>query len=143
MASLLSRFPRTRPMVGSAAVLILAATMTTPKQQLLDSAQNAPTKMLSMPSGMLFSKQLTVQSSEQINHDTKKITFTLPEGSSQISGVPAGCMYAPSPTKHAGTDSLYQLPYSLNILLPMAGSPSSDPTPQSPIQRTAARCSCL
>lgn len=65
--------------------------MASPKPLLLDSAQNQPTKLLSMPSGMLFSKQLTVKSSEQINHDTKKITFTLPGGASQISGVPAGC----------------------------------------------------
>lgn len=57
---------------------------------LLDSKQNEPTKALSFPSSMLFSKQLTVTNSEQVNHDTKRITFQLPGGDGEISGVPAG-----------------------------------------------------
>lgn len=93
MASLLSRFPRALPFIGGAAFLTFSFKMGTSKPHLLDSAQNTPTKMLSMPSGMLFSKEMTVKSSEQINHDTRLITFSLPEGHSQISGVPAGCMY--------------------------------------------------
>lgn len=68
--------------------------MASPKPLALDSAHNPPANMLSMPSGMLFAKQLTVKGSEQINHDTRKITFALPNGDSQISGVAAGCTYS-------------------------------------------------
>lgn len=39
---------------------------------------------------MLFSKQLTVTAIEQINHDTKRITFALPGGTREISGVAPG-----------------------------------------------------
>jgi cytochrome-b5 reductase len=61
---------------------------------MLDSASNPPTKALTFPSSMLFSKQLTVTHTEQVNHDTKRVTFSLPGGKSQVSGVPAGCMSA-------------------------------------------------
>lgn len=61
---------------------------------MMDSSQNPPTKTLNFPSSMLFSKQLTVKSSEQVNHDTKRITFTLPGGENEISGCPAGGMQA-------------------------------------------------
>lgn len=40
---------------------------------------------------MLFSQTLTVTRSEQINHDTRRITFQLPGGKNEVSGVPAGC----------------------------------------------------
>lgn len=56
----------------------------------MDSAQNLPSKTLNFPGSMLFSKELTVKSSEQINHDTKRITFSLPGGANEISGCPAG-----------------------------------------------------
>jgi cytochrome-b5 reductase len=46
---------------------------------------------LAFPKTMLFSQQLTVTKSEQINHDTKRITFRLPGGDAEVSGVPAGC----------------------------------------------------
>lgn len=57
----------------------------------LDSAYSEPTKTLSFPKTMLFSQQLKVQSVEQVNHDTKKITFALPGGDGEISGVPSSC----------------------------------------------------
>ncbi|TLD31856.1 NADH-cytochrome b5 reductase 2 [Venturia nashicola] len=44
-----------------------------------------PTKTLAVPKTMLFSQTLTVLSSEQINHDTKRITFKLPGGDNEIS----------------------------------------------------------
>jgi hypothetical protein len=41
-----------------------------------------------LPSTMLFSKRLTVMAVEQMNHDTKRITFALPGGLEESSGVP-------------------------------------------------------
>ena len=41
---------------------------------------------------MLFSQSLKVKAIEQVNHDTKRITFELPGGEHEISGVPASCM---------------------------------------------------
>ncbi|CZT15109.1 related to NADH-cytochrome b-5 reductase [Ramularia collo-cygni] len=67
--------------------------------------------MLSMPMGMLFSKELTVKSSEQINHDLKKITFNLPEGDSQISGVPAGSIILTQHTPYNGWFPVFR-PYT-------------------------------
>lgn len=92
MAATLSRSSRALPYLTGAAVLGVAGTYyaTTKRPLLLDAAQNAPTKTLNFPSSMLFSKELTVRSSEQINHDTKRITFSLPGGDGEISGVPAG-----------------------------------------------------
>lgn len=57
----------------------------------LDSAQNPPTNLLSLPRTLVFAQTLTVTKTEQINHDTKRITFSLPRGENQVSGVPAGC----------------------------------------------------
>lgn len=42
---------------------------------------------------MLFSRELKVKNVEQVNHDTKRITFELPGGDGEISGVPASCMH--------------------------------------------------
>ncbi|KAK3726124.1 hypothetical protein LTR37_000272 [Vermiconidia calcicola] len=56
----------------------------------MDSTQNPPTKMLSLPSGMLFSKQLKVTDVQQVNHDTKRITFALPGGKNEVSGLTPG-----------------------------------------------------
>ncbi|TKA80478.1 hypothetical protein B0A55_02317 [Friedmanniomyces simplex] len=39
---------------------------------------------------MAFPKKITVVDVEQVNHDSKKITFSLPGGESQVSGVPFG-----------------------------------------------------
>lgn len=61
----------------------------------LDSAYREPSKTLSFPSSMLFSRQLKVKHIEQVNHDTKRITFELPGGETEISGVPASCMQKP------------------------------------------------
>lgn len=57
---------------------------------MLDSASNTPTPTLSLPKNMLFSKQLKVTAVEQMNHDTKRITFALPGGMNEISGVTPG-----------------------------------------------------
>ena len=59
----------------------------------MDSTQNPPTKMLSLPSGMLFSKQLKVTDVQQVNHDTKRITFALPGGKNEVSGLTPGGMF--------------------------------------------------
>lgn len=56
----------------------------------LDSAANPPTSLLSFPKTMLFSQQIKVKEVEQVNHDTKKITFELPGVEGQISGVVPG-----------------------------------------------------
>lgn len=42
---------------------------------------------------MVFSQSLKVKAVEQVNHDTKRITFELPGGEREISGVPASCMW--------------------------------------------------
>ena len=39
---------------------------------------------------MLFSRQLKVKGVDQVNHDTKKITFELPGGQKEVSGVTPG-----------------------------------------------------
>ncbi|KAM3421160.1 NADH-cytochrome b5 reductase [Cercospora zeina] len=57
---------------------------------LLDSPTTPPSTTLAFPKTMLFSQTLTVTRSEQINHDTKRITFQLPAGENEVSGVPAG-----------------------------------------------------
>lgn len=47
------------------------------------------TKTFSFPKTMLFSQQLTVTGVQQVNHDTKRITFSLPGGKQETTGVPA------------------------------------------------------
>lgn len=85
---------RSRPILTTAAGLAVLGTAyyTTQRQPLwLDSAYKELTPALSFPKNMLFSQELKVTKVEQINHDTKRITFALPGGSSQISGlVPGG-----------------------------------------------------
>ncbi|KAK5116901.1 hypothetical protein LTR62_006622 [Meristemomyces frigidus] len=93
MASLFTaRTTHYLPYIASAAVVgATAATYYSRQPRLhLDSAQNAPRPALSFPSSMVFPKQLTVTKVEQVNHDTKKITFRLPGGESEVSGVPFG-----------------------------------------------------
>lgn len=94
MASLFSRSFPSRTLLASTSIVGAAGVTyyTTRRPLLLDSPQNAPTKTFSFPGSMLFSKQLTVTSVEQVNHDTKRITLSLPGGSSEVSGVPASCM---------------------------------------------------
>lgn len=60
---------------------------------MMDTAQNPKTKTLAFPKNMLFSKQLKVTNVEQVNHDTKRITFALPGGNGEVSGVTPGGMY--------------------------------------------------
>ncbi|KAJ3054609.1 NADH-cytochrome b5 reductase [Rhizophlyctis rosea] len=55
----------------------------------LHSAVREPTKTFSFPSTMFSSRELKVRRVEQINHNTKRITFELPGGESEVSGVPA------------------------------------------------------
>ncbi|SMQ56210.1 unnamed protein product [Zymoseptoria tritici ST99CH_3D7] len=92
MASKLSQYPRALPVLGSLAVFAIAGSTYANRRRpiMLDSASNPPTKAFTFPSGMLFSKRLTVTHTEQVNHDTKRVTFALPGGKSQVSGVPAG-----------------------------------------------------
>ncbi|USW50651.1 Putative oxidoreductase FAD/NAD(P)-binding, NADH:cytochrome b5 reductase [Septoria linicola] len=92
MATVFTRSARLLPYLTGAAALGTAGTVyyTTRRPLLLDSTGNMPSKTLVFPKTMLFSQTLTVTSSEQINHDTKRITFRLPGGDNEISGVPAG-----------------------------------------------------
>ncbi|KAK3074501.1 hypothetical protein LTR53_002983 [Teratosphaeriaceae sp. CCFEE 6253] len=91
MAYIFSRSSRALPFVTAAVTSAAGASYyaSRPRVQ-LDSAQNLPTPTLSFPSSMAFPKQLTVTTVEQVNHDTKKITFSLPGGDSQVSGIPFG-----------------------------------------------------
>jgi cytochrome-b5 reductase len=96
MATLFARTSKSLPLIAGATLAGSAAvaytySKTTPSGHQLDSAQNAPSKLLTFPKSMLFPQTLTVTNTEQINHDTKRITFSLPGGEDQISGVPAGC----------------------------------------------------
>ena len=84
---------RSRPyLAGGAAVAAGALALYSGSRRpvLADDGSSAPSPTLSFPRTMLFSKQLTVTSVEQVNHDTKRITFALPGGSGESSGVPAG-----------------------------------------------------
>ncbi|KAI6866816.1 hypothetical protein KC323_g3788 [Hortaea werneckii] len=91
MAATFARTFRARPYLTSAAFTIVAGAAyytTTQRPVLLDSAHNA-TQTFSFPKTMLFSQQLTVTGVEQVNHDTKRITFSLPGGKEETTGVPA------------------------------------------------------
>lgn len=90
MASLLSR-PYVRLFAGGAAAGIVGGVAYAKSQPMkLDSAANAPSKTLTFPKNMPISKQLKVTATEQVNHDTKRITFALPGGTDEISGVAPG-----------------------------------------------------
>ncbi|GIZ38036.1 hypothetical protein CKM354_000146300 [Cercospora kikuchii] len=92
MASIFSRSSRALPYAAGAAALGAAGTIyyTTRRPILLDSSTTPPSTTLAFPKTMLFSQTLTVARSEQINHDTKRVTFKLPGGKNEVSGVPAG-----------------------------------------------------
>lgn len=45
---------------------------------------------LSFPRTMLLSQKLVVTHVDQVNHDTKRITFALPGGVNELSGVSPG-----------------------------------------------------
>ncbi|QIW97849.1 hypothetical protein AMS68_003367 [Peltaster fructicola] len=92
MASMLPMI-RARPLLITAAIATATGTAyyATQRPLYLDAAGSKPsTKTFSFPSSMLFARQLTVTNVEQINHDTKRITFSLPGGQNEITGVPAG-----------------------------------------------------
>ncbi|GAB1742287.1 hypothetical protein NU219Hw_g7841t1 [Hortaea werneckii] len=91
MAATFTRTFRARPYLTSAAFASVAGAAyytTTQRPVHLDSAHNA-TQTFSFPKTMLFSQQLTVTAVEQVNHDTKRITFSLPGGKEETTGVPA------------------------------------------------------
>jgi cytochrome-b5 reductase len=91
MAALFAR----RPILTTATAAALVGTtyyVSRPKPLRLDSAYKEPSKTLSFPRSMVFSRELKVKHVEQVNHDTKRITFELPGGEGEISGVPASCM---------------------------------------------------
>lgn len=95
MAALFARKPLLTTATATA-VVGTALYVSRPAPIRLDSAHNEPLKALSFPRTMLFSQQLKVKTVEQINHDTKKITFELPGGDGAVSGVPASCTYIES-----------------------------------------------
>lgn len=91
MAAMFAR----RPILTTAAATAVVGTalyMSRPAPLRLDSAYREPSKTLSFPRSMLLSRELKVKQIEQVNHDTKRITFELPGGETEISGVPASCM---------------------------------------------------
>ncbi|SMR62052.1 unnamed protein product [Zymoseptoria tritici ST99CH_1E4] len=92
MASKVPQYSRALAVLSSLAVFAIAGSTyaNSRKPIQLDSASNPPTKAFTFPSGMLFSKRLTVTHTEQVNDDTKRVTFALPGEKSQVSGVPAG-----------------------------------------------------
>lgn len=90
MAAIFAR----RPILTTAAATAVVGTAfyaTRPTPMRLDSAYRELSKTLSFPRSMLLSRELKVKNIEQINHDTKRITFELPGGDGEISGVPASC----------------------------------------------------
>ena len=62
----------------------------TRKNLAMESPSNTFSKTLTFPYTMLFSKTLIVTNVEDINHDTKRITFDLPGGLKEVSGVGLG-----------------------------------------------------
>ena len=101
MAAIFARRPILTTTVATAAVGT-ALYMARPAPLRLESAFKEPSKTLSFPRTMLFSRELQVKQVEQVNHDTKRITFNLPGGDSEISGVPASCKYTTlASTKHS------------------------------------------
>ena len=103
--SAFTRFTRTLPSIAGAMIVGVVGVryFATSRPLLLDSKASLANhhveanKTLSFPHSMLFAKQLTVAKVEQVNHDTKKITFTLPGGNGEVSGVPAGGMFDTMP----------------------------------------------
>lgn len=90
MATIFTR----RPVLTTAALTAVTGAVYMSRQTplRLDSGYKEPTKTLAFPKTMLFSRELKVTQVEQVNHDTKRITFELPGGKGEISGVPASCM---------------------------------------------------
>lgn len=110
MASIASRRPFLTA-ATSAAVLTSVYYISGPRIQKLDSSANAKTATLSLPKNMLFSKQLRVVSTEQVNHDTKRIIFALPGGNSEVSGVTPGAAILTQHTPAGGWFPVFR-PYT-------------------------------
>lgn len=110
MATIFAR----RPVLTTATsitVLASAYYISRPRPLKLDSASNPATPTLSFPKNMLFSKQLKVTSVEQVNHDTKRITFALPGGKNEFSGVTPGSAILTQHTPSGGWFPVFR-PYS-------------------------------
>lgn len=90
MAAIVAR-QRIVTTAAATAVVGTALYVSRPAPLRLDSAFKEPSKTLTFPRTMLFSRELKVKQVEQVNHDTKRITFDLPGGESETSGVPASC----------------------------------------------------
>jgi hypothetical protein len=58
------------------------------------------TKTLSFPYNMLSSRHLTSPNVEQVNHDTKKITFLILGEDGEVGGVPGGGAFRAWHTEH-------------------------------------------
>ncbi|KAK6429355.1 hypothetical protein LTR95_014500 [Oleoguttula sp. CCFEE 5521] len=110
MATIFARRPLLAASTTAAAVSTVLY-LSRPKPLLADSAYREPTKTLSFPKSMLFAQSLTVVKSEQINHDTKKITFSLPGGANESSGVPSSSAIL---TQHTPQDAWFPVfrPYT-------------------------------
>jgi cytochrome-b5 reductase len=87
--------------IGAAGVMYLASSRPSSLRDARTSSPNGHktgqevTNTLSFPKNMLFAQNLIVSKVEQVNHDTKKITFTLPGGDGEVCGVPDGgvCLF--------------------------------------------------
>jgi len=110
MASIVSRRPF---VVAATSVTVLAGVYYTSSSRSLklDSDFNPPANTLSFPKNMLFSKQLKVTRVEQINHDTKRISFALPGGQNEISGVTPGAAILTQHTPEGGWFPVFR-PYT-------------------------------
>ena len=144
MASIFTR----RPLLTRATTLTVLASayyISRPLPLMMDSAQNTPAKTLSLPTNMLFSKQLKVVNVKQVNHDTKRITFELPGGTGEVSGVtPGGRRIHETCAIDArlGANETQQPQSSPNTHPKAPGSPSSGPTHPYTTSNSAASSSC-
>jgi cytochrome-b5 reductase len=91
--------------IGAAGVMYLAPSRPSSLRDARTSSPNGHkagqvTKTLLFPKNMLFAKHLIVSKVEQVNHDTKKITFALPGGDGEVSGVPGGGVFI---SRHGNT----------------------------------------
>ncbi|GAB7364192.1 hypothetical protein MBLNU230_g4743t1 [Neophaeotheca triangularis] len=89
MASLFSR-PYARFFAGGAAAGIVGGIAYARSQPVTLDSGAPPSRTLTFPKNMPLSKQLKVTATEQVNHDTRRITFALPGGMDEVSGVAPG-----------------------------------------------------
>lgn len=99
----MASFPAKRVLAGTVVVAVAATAVASrrqtmsldsvyqePRNRSLSAWHDTPAKSLIFPRNMLWSKQITVQSTEQVSHDTKRIRFRLSGGNDEVSGVPPG-----------------------------------------------------